>query len=204
MSRTAQELADVLGLPVENFHPTEPGLHMEILDTQTMQVWQVMANVKQEEYDALVVEDRYRKVGVGSLSAYCSFFRRSPDAERDGPMNTLEQGGYRWSNCAQPKGAPAFPAGPDGPRLMKVSKYHSIVYAAGSELTYLESPEGETYVHVIGGDGTEELRIPEGWRFAKVPIEKETIVELPCPTSVFFFASPEGMKSYQGPVPRPS
>jgi hypothetical protein len=198
---SAEQLARATGIPIENFHPIEPGLHMEIIDTKTMQVWQTMANVTLEDDRTLTLEDPYRKAGIGALAGYCSYFRRSPDAEVSGPMQTMELGGHRWSHCAIPGGPPSFPAGPDGPRLMAVNKHHSIVYAAGTDLRYLESPTGEIYVHVIDGhQGTKDLLIPEKWFFGTIRLERETTVELPCPTSVFFFTATQGTESYQGPI----
>ena len=110
MGSTRQELADAAGIPAENFHPIEPGLHMEIMDTGTRMVWQAMANASREDYEALVVEAPYRKTGVGALAGYCSYFRKSPNAEQDGPMETLELGGYLWSRCAQTVFGPLGPA----------------------------------------------------------------------------------------------
>lgn len=204
MGSTRQELADAAGIPIENFHPIEPGLHMEIMDTGTRMVWQAMDSVSQEDYEALVVEAPYRKTGIGALSGYCSYFRKSPNADQEGPMETLELGGYSWSRCAQPAGTPRFPAGPEGPTLIEVNKHHTIVYAAGSELFCLESAEGETYVQVVGGAAVEELSIPDGWSRFSVKLEKETSVELPCPTSALFFSAQPELLSFQGPVPCPA
>lgn len=203
MTKSREEIAAATGLPIDNFHPAEPGLHMEILDTRSMQVWQVMNNVTRDEYKAVEVDDVYRKVGVGALAAHSSFFRRSPGAESDGPMRTLELGGHRWSLCAIP-GVPSMPAEPDGPRLVSVDKHHSLVYAEGTELRYLESPEGETYLHVVGtGKNTDSLQIPSGWAFGTLRLAEQTIIDLPCPTSAFFFQTAEGLESDQGPVARP-
>ena len=205
MGSTRQELADAAGLPAENFHPVEPGLHMEIMDAGTRMVWQAMANVSQEDYETLVVEAPYQKTGVGVLAGYCSYFRKSPNADHDGPMETLELGGYSWSRCAQPAYAPRFPAGPDGPTQIEVNKHHTIVYAAGSELFCLESPESETSVQVVGtAAAAEALTIPDGWSRSSVKLEEETSVELPCPTSALFFSAQPELLSFQGPVPRPA
>ncbi len=204
MGSSREEIAKAAGIPIENLHPLEPGLHIEIIDTSNMQVWQTMANVTYDDYAALQVEAPYRKVGIGGLAAYCSFFRRSPNADSDGAMESMDYGEHHFSRCASPVGAPSFPAGPDGPRLMSINKHHSIVYTAGRDLHYLESPDGDAYVHVVGtGQARDALKIPEGWMFRVARIEKETIIHLPCPTSVLFFDTDAGLESYQGPVSPP-
>ena len=121
-----------LGAPEVNFHSLEPGMHMEIIDTQTMQVWQTMANVSLEEYNSLDLDDRYRRAGFGALTGWCSWFRSSPDAKEPGPMQTMEFGGHLWSYCAKPMDGPTYPAGDDGPRRLSINKHHCILYRAGT------------------------------------------------------------------------
>jgi len=199
--RSALEIAREVGLPVENFHPAGNGLHMEIMDTRSRQVWQTMSDVTQTEYQALAVEAPFVKIGIGALAGHLSYFRRSPGAAVDGAMDRMEYAGHTWSQCAKPDGAPRFPFGPDGPRQISVLKHHSIVFAAGSEVGYLRSPDGDYYVHVIAsGAWIEDLKLPSGWKHERVAIEKELTLHLPCPTTAFFFAN---FESYQGPVPAP-
>jgi len=199
--RTALEIAREVGLPVENFHPVGNGLHMEIMDGRTRQVWQVMDDVTQAAYDALEVEAPFVKIGVGSVAGHLSYFRRSPGAESDGPMARMEHAGFTWSQCAQPEGAPSFPFGPDGARQISVLKHHSIVFAAGSEVGYLRSPDAEYYVHVVDtGLPIEDLNLPAGWKHERVVSPSELTLHLPCPTTALFFAN---FESYQGPVPAP-
>jgi len=206
MARSVEEIAQETGVPIENFHPATGGLHMEIIDTSTSQVWQTMDDITTADAEALSVEPPYREVGIGNgkarLSGHTSFFTRSPDADRNGPMETLEVAGHRWSNCARPIGAPAHPAGRDGPVQMSVQKHHTIVYEAGRELQYLRTPDDENFVQVIeGGPDKAPLVVPEGWKLSVHRVRKELIVALPCPTSVFFFRN---FDSFQGPVPEPN
>jgi hypothetical protein len=177
---------------------------MEIIDATTMQVWQTMENVRQADYDALVVEAPFQKVGAAPLAAWSSYFLCSPGDESIQPMRTFDLGGHRWSLCARPLGAPTLPAGPDGPRLMLVEKHHSIVLAAGADVPILVSPEGQIYAHVVGtGQSLDELAIPPGWVLDTLHLEKQATFDLPCPTSAYFFQTPAGMESFQGPVARP-
>jgi len=201
MGRRIEEIALEAGLTVENFHPLGKGLHMEIMDTQTMDVWQTMADVTREDYAKLDPGERYRKVGIGSLAGDCSYFRRSPDAGSDGAMDEMQHAGHVWKRCARPAGAPSLPVGQGGPHQLSVIKYHSIVYAENSEVGYLQSSDGEYYVKVIdGGLDSAELVLPEGWEHFTLQAEKELMLHLPCPATVFFFAN---LHSYQGPVPEP-
>ena len=205
MGRSIEEIAQETGVPIENFHPPTGGLHLEIIDTSSMQVWQTMADVTLEQYKALKVEPPYREVGIGNgqarLSAHTSYFTRSPDAEQDGPMEKFEYGGLVWSNCARPADGPEHPAGPDGPVQMRVQKHHHIVYAAGSDISYLHTPDDEWFVQVIEGlTGEAPAVSAEGWELRTVRTEKELIFHLPCPSTVFFFRN---FDSWQGPVSAP-
>ena len=72
-------------------------------------------------------------------------------------------------------------------------------FTAGRAIPVLVLPEGREYVHVIdGGSGEPALQLPEGWRLREVSLDKDWIVRLPRPATVFFF--PRG-DSFQGPIP---
>ena len=68
--------------------------HAELIDTATREVWQTLAPIPREQYDALDTPEGWHRVGLGSGAMDEHWFRRSPGDEKDGPeagSNTL-----RW------------------------------------------------------------------------------------------------------------
>lgn len=186
-------------IPESNFHTGAPDdLHMEIMDTRVRQVWQVLEPVARDEFQRLVLSPPFVKIGVGRGAMDGSYFRRSPGAETDGPMETMEYAGYLFSLCARPVGEPELPAGPEGPRRLLVDKHHTVIYRAGSPVRSIEVPDTSRYVQVIeGGSEKTPLALPDGWTLHEEKAEEERIYHLPAPCTVFFFANGD---SYQGPV----
>jgi len=145
-------------------------LHMEIIDTSTREVWQGLQPTTGDEYRALELEPPFSGVGIGRGAMDESYFRRSPGADADGPMRTMRIGERVFSLCARPLGA-ATPAGEKGPRQ---------------------------YVHTIdGGPDKEALLLPDGWLVRSVEIDETWTVDLPAPTTAFFFRNGD---SFQGPL----
>ena len=174
--------------------------HFEVIDTATQEVWQSVHAVDDETFRAMDPGPGMRKIGVGTGAMVLHFFRRSPDADRDGPVRTREIGGHACFHCARPIGAPELPAGPSGPHKMQVDKHHTLIYRAGREIRWLHAPDGSDYVHVIdAGRGDAPLPLPEGFRLSREKLERDLVVALPHPTTAFFFP---GGDSYQGPVER--
>jgi hypothetical protein len=173
-------------------------LHGEVLDPGTGNVWQSLEPITREEYQALPLEPGWLRVGVGTGAMDEHWFARSPGADEDGPMELREIGGRRFGLCARPASAPTRPAGPDGPRLLLVQKHHVIRFVAGREVPVLLHPDRERFVHVIEGDeGKAPLALPAGWKLESVKLAEDWVLQLPTPTTVFFF--PNG-DSYQGPL----
>jgi hypothetical protein len=179
-------------IPSENSIVEPRSLHMEILDTSTREVWQTLQPVKREDYDALELERRFIKVGIGRGAMDESWFRRSPGAKADGAMKTLEIGGHTWSFCARPE--PATSEGSD-PRRLSVDKHHTLVFHPGRVLPVIRLPDGSEYVHTI--DAGRPLELPDGFTRREIELGEKRIVDLPAPTIVFFFANGD---SFQGPA----
>lgn len=193
---TAYALA---GLPRQN-HPEDPGeLHSELIELATGQVWQSCQPISREEFAALELEDGWRRVGVGrgAMDAHC--FLRSPGAEADGPVRIREIAGRDYLHCARPASAPELPAGPAGPTRLQVDKHHVVVYWAGRTVDWLTLPDGSEFVHVVAAEpDAPALALPAGWKIETRRVEREWVLRLPTPTTVFFF--PNG-DSFQGPLP---
>ncbi|MBJ17868.1 MAG: hypothetical protein GY910_24200 [bacterium] len=102
--------------------------HCEVLDLETTTVWQAQGPISSEAYAALEVPAKHVKVGIGTGVMHAHYFRRSPGAETDDPLNEREVDGHRFIQCANsPKGGPETPVG-DDPRLLRVDEYHSLVF----------------------------------------------------------------------------
>jgi hypothetical protein len=172
--------------------------HGEVLDRTTGNVWQSLEPISREDYEALPLEPSWLRIGVGSGAMDEHWFARSPGAHEDGPMEQREIGGHRFGLCARPASAPTQPEGPEGPRHILVQKHHVICFAAGREIPILQRPDGQRFVHVIeGGQRKPALALPDGWRVETVKLAEDWVLQLPTPTTVFFF--PNG-DSYQGPL----
>ncbi len=139
-------------IPENEIVEARTGLHMEILEPSTRKVWQTLQPVTRANYEALDPGPAFIKVGIASGAMDASYFRRSPGADEDGPMQTLELGGHTWSYCARPSGdPPTLPGGEKGPRQLSVDKHHTLVFWAGRSLPLIRLPDGTEYVHTIQG-----------------------------------------------------
>lgn len=172
-------------------------LHMEIIDASTREVWQGLQPATGDEYRALELEPPFSGVGIGRGAMDESYFRRSPGADADGPMRTMRIGERVFSLCARPLGA-ATPAGEKGPRQITVDKHHTLIFHSGRRVPLLRLADGSEYVHTIdGGPDKEALLLPDGWLVRSVEIDETWTVDLPAPTTAFFFRNGD---SFQGPL----
>ncbi len=185
--------------------------HAELLDLETASVWQSYRPISREEYLALELPAKLIRVGIGAGVMDEHYFRRSPGAELDGPVAEREIAGHLFVHCANPpKGGPETPVG-DDPKLMRVDKYHSLVFEAGRQVLVLRHADGRDFVHLIaasprGGGLLQEakaepngaaLPLPDGWSLRSEKFESQTTIHLPNPTQAWFFANGA---SFQGPV----
>lgn len=179
-------------------------VHLEIMDLASRGVWLTQEPVTHERAAALAVPDGFIASGIGEAVADTAYFRRSPGAPADGPVETMVVDGLRFSLVARP-GTPE--TGPDGVLVLPVEKHHVVRYAAGRTIEIMDCGDGHDYVPLtagarrVGADPARPLRprvLPAGWSVRPVRLETDLVVELPCPTrAAFFFASGD---SFQGPV----
>lgn len=185
------------GVLVENVIAEPGGLHMELMDATTREVWQSRLSVRREDYGAMVPAVPFVKIGIGRIAADAHGFRRSPGAGEDGPMERRVLGGREFLYCAKPV-EDLGQTGPDGPRQLRVEKHHSLLFRAGRSVEYLRLPDGTRLVHVIAAEaGAAPAKLPDGWKRETVELQSDLTVHLPCPATVFFFANGD---SFQGPV----
>jgi hypothetical protein len=197
MSPAETHVRDAIGEGNFLVDPAEP--HMEVLDTQTREVWQSRLPVSRDEYDAMVIDAPLIKIGIGCAAMDAHYFRRSPGAAHDGPVRLREISGRVFLFCAMPDAAgPTRPFGPEGPSQLIVNKFHTVHYGDERPLQWIRLPDGRDFVHVIeGGPDKAPLALPEGWIQRREHLNRPLTIHLPAPTTVFFFRNGD---SYQGPV----
>ena len=123
--------------------------HAELLDLETATVWQSHRPISREAYAGLVLPPTLQKVGIGTGVMDGHYFRRSPGAHEDGPVAEREIEGHLFIHCANPpEGGPESPVA-GGPRLLRVDRYHSLIFEAGREVDVIRLPDGRDFVQVI-------------------------------------------------------
>jgi hypothetical protein len=196
--------AQALGEPAWTQNWTLGGreLFMEIMDSATKDVWLAQRPTTPERYDALEVPGGFVKSGMGRSAHDAAFFRRSPGAAFDGPLDTMDVDGVTFSRVARPG---RFEPGFEGVVVLPVYKYHRVMFAAGRTIEVADLGDGWDYVPqitevasgVLPGGASVERVLPTGWSVREVALEHDLFVEVPYPARVCFFTSGH---SFQGPV----
>ena len=187
-----------LDLQLENavVRPREP--RCEFLDTATREVWQAFKPVPRDWYDTVELEANLIRVGYASGYFDRAWFRRSPDADRDGPVRTRTIDGRAFFYCA----GPPLDGATGDPKRMFVDKYHSVAFDADRVLPILRDPAGRAFLPMVEAPaGTPLPKLPDGWRLIEIRLTEEWIVALPAPTETYWF---KGALSFQGPSEIPS
>lgn len=196
--------ARLLGNPdwTDNWTLGLDALHGEILDTAAGQVWLAQAPMTLERFESLSLPEGFVPTGIGQSVATAAYFRRSPGAAEDGPLDTMDVDGIRFARVARP-GLPDAPL--PGLFVLPVHKHHRLLYAGGSTIEVMDCGDGADYVPLVRNAVMAGRRhaaprprvLPDGWSVRRVTLPRDVVVDLPCPTRVTFFASGD---SFQGPV----
>jgi len=166
----------------------------EIVDLSTREVWQDQNPTPRDWWDGLSLEAPLMKAGYGSGNMDRMWFRRSPDADVDGPVRMREIAGRQFFYCAKVPDD----MGEGNPRRILVDKHQTLVYEAGRKVQILEAAECGSFVLVLPGiPGAPTPRLPEDWKLRDIQVQADWIVDLPAPTETYWF---KGMISYQGPI----
>lgn len=171
-------------------------LHLELFDPGSHDVWLAPEPIDQTEAERLVPAPPLVRGGLGRGVMDRAWFRRSPGAERDGPLEERTIGGLRFQRVARPDLAAQQRLGERGPRLLPVFKHHVLEFDAGREVAVLALPDGRRFVHTTG-DLPDLAKLPEGWRLERVGLRAPWSVELPCPTLTIWLGA---ARSFQGPL----
>lgn len=191
--------APVLDLPASNIQENPRGLHIELMNLETRDVWLSASPVTMEFFKQLAVAPPWIKLGAANGAMDRAGFRRSPDAETDGPLEAREFDGHRFIRVARPE-KPGSPAAGGAPMKLVVHKHHVVGFDAGTKLRVLENAEGERFVEASRGGGAADpslLKLEEGMRLLEIELTKPWAVEIPAPASVYFFPT---IDFFHGPV----
>jgi len=174
-------------------------LFMELMETDTRDVWLAQRPITLERYEALVPPDGFVKSGIGRSAHDAAFFRRSPGAAFDGPLSTMDVDGITFSHVARPG---RFEPGFTGVFVLPVYKYHRVMFAAGRTIEIADFGDGWDYVPQITEVAMDDSQptgrvLPEGWSVRDVTLAEDLFVDVPYPARVCFFPSGH---SFQGPV----
>jgi len=179
----------------------------EIMQAATRDVWLSHQPISTEQFDALSLPAGFIKSGVGFATMDLAYFRRSPDAEQDGPVETMEVDGRQFMRVARPGHMEKAPDGNpyDGLILVHVDKHHNLLFKAGRTIEIMSFADGRDYVPTVnqgtlgfmGSSATKTRQMPGGWTVRQVELKTDLLVELPNPTRAAFFFNGE---SFQGPV----
>ena len=134
-----------------------------------------------------------------------AFFRRSPEAQCDGPVETMIIDGRTFALVAIPGNPePEYDLVADGLVVLHVQKHHSVMFAKGRTIEIMSFGDGNDYVPQIteasglfGLSTSAERVLPAGWSVREVTLQQDLVVEVPYPARVCFFSSGH---SFQGPV----
>ncbi len=174
---------------------------VEVNDRSDATVWMSTSPMTRREFEALDVAPPCTKVGIGEASMDAAAFRRSPGDAGGMPVKFRDIGGVEFLCVARPQRVEP-PASPGGPLKMCVDKHHVLAFCGNRDVRVLEVA-GEHFVELVGHDARDsELVLPAGGQLLTIHTVQPWIVDLPAPTTAWFWMSP-GMRSFQGPVQLP-
>ncbi|MGC6498672.1 MAG: hypothetical protein ACON4C_00650 [Henriciella sp.] len=203
MTRQTQTLADLLSdsLPETGTMINGTGAFMEAMDPTSQQVWMTLNPVSEEDYAGWKPEPPLRKVGIGTGVMDGAGFRHDPLGPAH-PVQTRMIGGHACLHVARPADL-SPPEGPGLPIRITVTKGHTVGYDAGRTIRVM-SLGTQHFVELIGlPEDDKVLKRPDGAKLHDVRLDAPWIVELPCPTTTFFWLQEKRMRSFQGPVTLP-
>lgn len=178
---------------VDGIRPTM----MELMNPLTGEVWLSVDQVTSAEVAALAIDAPMVKYGPGVASMDLAWFDRSPGATEDGALVEAVFGGRRFRLVAK-AGRPKPLPGTMGIE-MSVEKYHNAVFATGTQVECLVSPEGQHFVEQVDAlPGMPAVGLPPGYSLRRVMLAQPWVVKLTRPVRVFFFL-PQ-FRSFHGPV----
>jgi hypothetical protein len=167
---------------------------MEIIDSNG-RVWLCQEPVTTERARGLALPDEASPALLGEGIADVAYFSRSPDADIDGPLDTMEVDGLRFSFVARPAGQRRV----EGATVLSVDKHHTLLYAAGRTIEVLDFGDGMFAPPAWSGPERERSEpATPGWARREVELMNDLIAVIPSPADVVIFDDGSG---FHGPLP---
>lgn len=173
------------------------GLRMEVID-QLGQVWLCQEPVTEELARSLVLPDGASLFGPGEAVADLAYFSRSPGVAVDGPLDTVEIDGLRFSFVGRTVANERV----DSVTLLSVDKHHTMLYKAGRVIDVLDFGDGTVATPAWNPPRPAADRgdrgLPNGWAIRTAELTGDLIAVVPNPATVAVLADGSG---FHGPLP---
>lgn len=195
MSLPSRNAAIPSAVPAHNVTVAPLDLHMEILDTRTADVWLHQQPVTEDEYRAFKPEPPYVKSGLGRSGMDVAWFRRSPGADADGPLERRIVCDREFVRVARPRQFRGLQQG-DAPTRLVIEKHHVIGFNAGTRVHIAKLDDGYYVLQTMAPDRS-IIPEPADWALFHVDLEQPWVCDLGCPVTVYFFRN---LRSFQGPL----
>lgn len=170
------------------------GLRMEVIDSNG-HVWLANSPVTKTQARDLSLPAGTKPALLGGVIADVAYFNRSPGAVVDGPLESCEIDGLRFTFVARPAGQRRV----EGATIMWVDKYHTLLYAAGRTIEVLDFGDGTFALPAWSGpDGARSEPAMPGWVRRQVELTDDLIAVIPSPATVVIFDDRFG---FHGPLP---
>lgn len=176
------------------------GLRFELIEADTRRVFICQTEVADAELAAFEPPDGFGHALAGLAVADMAFFARSPGADHDGPVETVELGGRRFAHVARPVG---FDTLASGAVEMTIDKHHAMLYRAGRTLDVLDFGDGTVATPAWGStDPSAEVTadmLDDSWTLRRVRLTDDLLTTIPNPARVIVLDRAFG---FHGPVDR--
>lgn len=155
-----------------------PGIRFELMEVATRSVWLCQTPVDPAELQDLDLPDGWVLAPVGAAGADLAYFRRSPGAAVDGPLEARDVAGHRMVRVAVPVAQEHLEA---GVQLLSIDKHHTVRLAAGRTIDVLDAPDGTVQIPAWSSSRRLTTPLPAGWSSRPVTLTRPLTVALPNP-----------------------
>lgn len=174
------------------------GLFMEVVNTQTQQVWGTKSAIQIEDWERLNPESPFVKASTGLVSPDATAFRHSPGAP-GAPLEERTISGHEFLQIAI-AGKPKPPSQPNAAMEIMITKAHTVGFQRGRSVTIMAIGD-EYFVELIGtAENDQNLVLPRDGSLSQMQLDQPWVVELPSPTRCFIWNWGTNPRSFQGPV----
>lgn len=171
-----------------------PGVRLELVEIATNSVWLCQTVVEHAAVERLDLPAGWLLAGAGAAGADLAFFRRSPGADDDGPLEVRNVAGHRMVRVAVP--SPVAPLA-DGVHELSVDKHHTVRFDAGRTIDVLDVGDGTALVPAWTSRREVTSALPDQWSSRTVGLARPLVAALPNPARLVIVDG----SGFHGPVP---